>query len=52
MTGVRSPIVRVIARDPKRLQQRFELQKYFHLCRYFCCYNASLNPIVLSRNHS
>jgi hypothetical protein len=29
MTGVRSPIVRVITRDPKRLQERFELQKHF-----------------------
>jgi transposase len=23
----------------------------FHLCRYFCCYNTSLNSISLSRNH-
>jgi hypothetical protein len=27
MTGIRTPIVRVIAHDAKRLQQRFELQK-------------------------
>src|SRR5918999_655899 len=28
MTGVGTPIIGVIARDSKRLQQRFELQKY------------------------
>ena len=31
MSRVRAPIVRVIFRDPKRLQQRCELQKHFVL---------------------
>jgi len=38
MTCVRAPMIGMIARDPKRLQQRFELEKNW-LCRKFWSLN-------------